>query len=71
MGQKPFQMHVFLRGEMSEDLLANRKHLNEISEIFVYAKKSDKRNMKADVTSYINAVACIKFVVQKRCICPI
>ena len=27
---------------MSEDLLANRKHLNEISGIFVYAKNAIK-----------------------------
>ena len=55
---------------MAEDLLAHGKHLNEISGIFVHAKKCDLRNLEADVTSYVNAVARIEIFVRERCICP-
>ena len=40
-------------GEMSVDLLANRKHLNAISGIFVYAKNAIYRNLGADFMLFV------------------
>ena len=49
-------------GEMSVDILANNKYLNEISWSFCIRLKCDKRNLEADVTSFVNAVARMIFV---------
>ena len=49
---------------MSVDLLANRKHLNDISGIFVNAKQNDLYNLEADVTLHVNAVAGIEFLCE-------
>ena len=51
-------------GEMTVDLLANRKHLNEIF------GKCDLRNLEADVTSCVNGVNGIEIFARKHCIGP-
>ena len=56
-------------GKMSDDLLANRKHLYEISGISCLCQKRDQRNLEADVTSNVNAVARIEIFVRKHSIC--
>ena len=52
-------------GGMTVDLLANRKDLNEISGSFCIRLKCNERNLEAEVTSYVNAVARIDFFVRK------
>ena len=41
-------------GKMSVDLLANKKHLIEVSGSLCLHIKRDKRNLEADVTSCVN-----------------
>ena len=57
-------------GEMTGDLLANRKHLNEIFGSFCMRQKCDKRNFEADVTSCVNGVTGIEIFVRKHRTCP-
>ena len=51
-------------GEMSVDLLTNRKYLYEISGIVCIRPKCDLRDLDADVTSYVSGVVRIEIVVQ-------
>ena len=53
-----------IRGEISVDLLAKRKHLNEISWPFCIRLKCDLRNLEADFTSCVNAVIRIDFLCE-------
>ena len=54
-------------GELTVDLLTNRKHLYEISVVFCIRQKCEQRNLEADVTSHVSGVVRIEIVVQKRC----
>ena len=54
---------------MTMDLLANRKHLNEILERFFIRTKCNQRNFAADVTSDVHKVTGIEICVQTHCIC--
>ena len=49
---------------MTGDLLANRKHLNEILGSFCIRPKCDLCNLEAGVTSYFNGVTGIYFIVE-------
>ena len=51
-------------GEMTVNLLANRRNLNMIFVSFCIRPKRDLRNSGADVTSCVNGVAGIDFLCE-------